>query len=364
MNGSFGKIWITCVVVISMSCGDNQSDRRKHGSVSEVWSKERAVEWQRTNGWLVGCTFIPSNAINQLEMWQEDSYDPETIDRELGWASSLGFNIVRVYLHHLVWEENPEGFKERMHDFLRITDTNQLKVMFVFFDDCWNGDPQLGTQPEPIPGVHNSGWVQCPGQKQVTDTTLYPVLKQYVQDIVHEFKDDSRVAIWDMYNEPGNEHHGNESLPLLKKSFEWAREIQPSQPITSAVWRFSKDFEKINDFLIRHSDVISFHNYMNVESVRKTIHNLKQHGRPLICTEYLARTRDSNFESHLPMFKEENVGAVNWGLVSGKTQTIFPWGSKQGTPEPELWYHDIFHKDGKPFDSSEVKIIRELVLGK
>ena len=93
-------------------------------------------------------------------------------------------------------------------------------------------------------------------------------------------------------------------------------------------------------------------------------YGLKKLGRPLVCTEYMARTQNSRFATHLPIFKEENVGCYNWGLVSGKTQTIFPWGSPKGAAEPKLWFHDIFHKDGRPYDEAEVALIRKLTRGR
>jgi hypothetical protein len=104
-------------------------------------------------------------SINQLEMWQADTFDPTTIDRELGWAESIGMNVMRVYLHDLVYQENKEGFLKRMDDFLKIADKHHIKILFVFFDSCWNDDPKLGKQPDPKPGVHNSGWARSPAQR-------------------------------------------------------------------------------------------------------------------------------------------------------------------------------------------------------
>src|SRR5512133_1841758 len=131
------------------------------------WPVEQAWEWYRQQPWLVGCNFIPSTAINQLEMWQADSFDMKTIDRELGWAAAIGFNSMRVFLHDLVWQADAEGFKQRIKQYLAVAERHGILTMFVFFDDCWNTDPHLGRQPEPIPGVHNSGWVQSPGVKKV-----------------------------------------------------------------------------------------------------------------------------------------------------------------------------------------------------
>src|SRR5690606_24227254 len=143
-----------------------------------VWSLEKANAWREDRGWLVGCNFSPSTAINQLEMWQEDTFDPETIDRELGWAEDLGFNCIRVYLHDLLWEQDSLGFLERMEAFLEISDRHQIGVMFVLFDGVWDPFPKLGVQPDPKPHLHNSGWVQSPGLEVLQDATQDPRLER------------------------------------------------------------------------------------------------------------------------------------------------------------------------------------------
>src|SRR5438132_6003714 len=92
----------------------------------KIWTVDQAKMWYTQQPWLVGCNFIPSSAINELEMWQADTWDPKTIDRELGWAESIGFNVVRVYLHNLVWEADAEAFKKRINEFLVIADRHNL----------------------------------------------------------------------------------------------------------------------------------------------------------------------------------------------------------------------------------------------
>jgi endo-1,4-beta-mannosidase len=168
------------------------------------WSTSRAQEWFDKNGWAVGCNYIPSNAINQIEMWQEDSFSPELIDKELAMAADLGFNTVRVFLHTLLWQENAEAFLNRVDLFLSIADKHGIKTMLVLFDSVWDPFPKLGKQPEPKVNVHNSGWVQCPGYDILNDPTRYDELRDYVQGIVSRFKNDERVLIWDLFNEPDN----------------------------------------------------------------------------------------------------------------------------------------------------------------
>jgi hypothetical protein len=326
-----------------------------------VWTAGDAKKWYDRQPWLVGCNFIPSTAINELEMWQAETFDIPTIDKELGWANAIGMNAVRVFLHYIPWEEDAKGFKERINLYLQNADKHHIKTIFVFFDDCWNENPHAGIQPKPRPGVHNSGWVQCPGNKMHTDSATWELLGKYEIDILSAFKNDNRILFWDLYNEPGNSNYEESSLPLLKKIFKWAWEIRPSQPLTCGLWNGNLKF---NEFQLASSDIITFHNYDKVPELEKKIKDLIKYNRPLICTEYMARTNGSMFITHLPVFKNFKVGAINWGLVSGKTNTIFPWGSKEGATEPALWFHDIFKRDGKPFDPNEVAFIKDIISGK
>ncbi len=323
------------------------------------WPAEKANAWYNAHKWISGSDYIPSTAINQLEMWQADTFDATTIDRELGYAESIGFNTMRVFLHSVAWKEDRQGFKKRINEFLAIANKHHIQPLFVFFDDCWNKVPIAGKQPNPKPGIHNSGWVQDPGQPASEDSTIYPVLKEYVKDVLTTFAHDKRILFWDLYNEPGNSNKGSKSLPLLKKVFEWAREVNPDQPVSAGVWAW--DLEELNIFQITNSDVITYHDYFPAPEHLKTVQFLKMSGRPVICTEYMARLRNSRFETVMPMLKKEKVGAINWGFVSGKTNTIYAWDSPiPDGSEPKVWFHDIFRKDGSPYRQSEVDLIKKL----
>jgi len=325
------------------------------------WSVEQAFEWHEQNGWMVGCNFTPSTAINQLEFWQAESYDPETIDRELGWASDIGFNLIRVYLHDLLWEAGSSDFLERIDNFLDICESHNIKVMFVLFDDCWYSNPQLGPQREPAPGIHNSGWLQSPSYAAVMDRDEWPRLERYAKGVMEAFKDDKRVVLWDLYNEPANNHYIGQIFPLVKEVFKWAREVNPSQPLTIGTWKWEENNWPLNKFCLENSDIISFHNYGSYESMAKEIERHQSFGRPVLCSEYLARGRDNLFETHLPLMKKHEVHAVNWGLVDGKTQTKYPWRHPLGKTEIEPWHHEIFHPDGTPYRQEEVDLIKKLM---
>jgi endo-1,4-beta-mannosidase len=318
-------------------------------------------EWYSKQGWVRGANFLPSSAINQLEMWQRETFDTATINRELGWAEDIGMNSMRVYLHHLAWEIDPGGFKTRMDQYLDIADRHNIRTLFVFFDDCWNPRYQAGKQPDPKPGIHNSGWVRDPGDTlyHTGDTAIFVTLKKYVQDILTTFGQDKRIFLWDLYNEPGNSGYGNRSMPLLQRTFSWAREINPTQPLSAGVW--NDELVTLNNYQLENSDVITYHNYMDRDTHKKWIDSLRTYGRPLICTEYMARTRNSTFQTIMPMLKEENIGAYNWGLVSGKSNTMYAWDTPiPSGKEPPVWFHDVFRKDGTVFSQEEIALIKTL----
>ncbi|GAA4730780.1 1,4-beta-xylanase [Flavisolibacter ginsenosidimutans] len=326
---------------------------------AQRWTAEKATQWYNNHRWITGANFLPSTAINQLEMWQADTFDPATIDRELGWAESIGFNTMRVFLHSVAWKQDATGFKKRMNDFLSIADKHHIQPVFVFFDDCWNKVPHAGKQPEPKPGIHNSGWVQDPGQPASNDSTLFPQLEGYVKDVLTTFRTDKRILLWDLYNEPGNSGKRDSSLPLLKKVFQWAREVAPEQPISAGLWAW--DYEKLNAFQLNNSDIITYHDYEEPQWHQRVIELLKAAGRPLICTEYMARTRNSRFSNILPLLEKENVGAINWGFVSGKSNTIYAWDTPiPSGDQPVEWFHDIFFPDGTPYRQDEVNLIKKL----
>ena len=324
-----------------------------------VWSKQKANEWYSKKGWLRGSNFIPSTAINQLEMWQKETFDTATINRELGYAEGIGFNVMRVFLHHLAWQIDPAGFKKRVDTYLQISNRHHISTMFVIFDDCWNPVYKAGMQPAPKTGIHNSGWVKDPGKLYYDQPNLTVTLERYVKDMMTSFKHDKRILLWDVYNEPGNEKAGNKSLPLLTSVFKWGRQVNPDQPLSAGVW--NNDLKQLNKFQFENDDVITYHNYEPEEKHQKAINTLKTFGRPLICTEYMARPRGSRFENIMPLLKENNIGAINWGFVMGKTNTIYAWDKPMpGGQEPDLWFHDIFRPDGTPYKEDEVKLIDSL----
>jgi Cellulase (glycosyl hydrolase family 5) len=345
------------------------------------WTEEQANTWYAKQPWLVGSNYIPSTAINQLEMWQADTFDPKTIDRELGWAHDLGFTSIRVFLHDLLWNQDREGFLNRVDQFLAIADKHGIGVMIVPLDAVWDPQPKLGKQPAPKPHVHNSGWVQAPGADILKDPKRHDELKPYIQGLIKRFGQDRRVQVWDLFNEPDNPNRNSYGVEgskteldekvkedmatlLLPKLFAWAREMNPSQPLTAGIWRgdwsVHERMAPYNKIMVDESDVISYHCYDRPDDMKIRINQLRRYNRPILCTEYMARGNGSFFDPILGLLKSEKVAAYNWGFVDGKSQTIYPWDTwqKKYTDQPELWFHDIFTTDGKAYRQPEVDYIK------
>ena len=342
------------------------------------WTEEAAADWYAKQGWLVGSNYIPADAINELEMWQGDTFDAKRIDLELGWAEAIGLNTMRVFLHDLPWQQDAAGFTKRIDIFLQIAAKHHIKPLFVLFDSCWDPEPRLGKQHAPRPGVHNSGWVQSPGAMALQDPTQYPRLEAYVKGVVGAFAKDERVLGWDIWNEPVNGNGGSYTerepknkhelvIALLPRAFAWARAAHPTQPLTSGVWKgdwsIAEKLGPAEKIQMEMSDVISFHSYDKPEVFEKKVLSLQHYHRPILCTEYMARGNGSTFQGTLPIAKKYDVAAINWGLVAGKTQTYLPWDSWQHPytdREPAVWFHEIFRTDGTPYSAEETAFIKEM----
>ncbi len=333
------------------------------------WTPERAQQWRAQNPWMVGANYINANAGNQFEMFQAQTFDPNRMNLELGWARGLGMTTVRVFLQDQLWTADPAGFVQRLDAFLTVANNNGIKIMFVLFDSCWDPNPKPGVQREPTPGVHNSTWVQSPGAAGLTGDTAG--LQAYATGVVKAFANDPRVVAWDVWNEPENLADSYPLSPpdkvarvakLLPQAFAWARAGAPSQPLTSGVWADTRP--EIRAIQLAQSDVISFHSYDPPEKFRAMAADLAKQGRPMLLTEYMARPQGSTIEAILPICKELGIDAYQWGFVAGRSQTYYPWDSwKQpyvGARQPQQWFHDLLWPDGRPYRDAEVALVKRL----
>lgn len=343
----------------------------------DMWTKAAANSWYDKQPWMVGANYNPRTAINQFEMWQADSFDPKTIDQELGWAKGIGMNTMRVYIHNLLWEDDAQGLKRRMGQFLDIAERHDIRIMFVLFDSCWDPDPVSGPQRPPIPGVHNSGWMQGPGAARLADKSQYHKFESYVKDIVGNFRGDRRIVAWDVWNEPNNGGGGNyKPTPdktklvagLLGRVFDWAYSVNPTQPLTSGLWigdhwDQNNRLDAVEKIQVARSEIMSFHDYNWPEKFEERANQMLSYGRPVLCTEYMARGNGSTFDGSLPIGKRKNIAMINWGFVDGKSQTRLPWDSwkKPYTmEEPTIWFHEVFRADGTPYRQAEADLIKRL----
>jgi Cellulase (glycosyl hydrolase family 5) len=365
--------WKHLVVILSLLpfcavSGAQEAPRR--------WTEAQANAWYDKQPWLVGANYIPSDAINEFEMFQAATFNPSLNDKELGLAESIGMNTVRVFLQDQLWLGDPPGFKHRLDEFLTIAARHHIKPLLVLFDSCWEPNPHLGPQHPPIPGIHNSGWVQSPGKERLLNPAVETELKAYVQGVIQAFAKDDRILGWDLWNEPDNAGRDRPEdaaakvtrvNQLLPQVFEWARMVHPEQPLTSGVWKGNWNDPATESLTTKiqlaESDVISFHNYDWPEGFEERIKTLRPLHRPLLCTEYMARGNGSTFDTILPIAKQERIAAINWGLVAGKTQTYLPWDSwlrPYVLEKPTIWFHEIFKQDDEPYRQHEVDLMRQL----
>ena len=371
--------FVLCSVVLSFAtacAASAQTASQTQAQTIDRWSEAKAQAWYDKQPWLVGANFIPSDAINEFEMFQAGSFNPALNDKELGLGESIGMNTMRVFLQDQLYLSDPKGFQQRLNQFLDIAAKHHIKPLLVLFDSCWDTAPHPGSQRPPIPGVHNSGWVQSPGKQRLLDPAVEPQLKAYVQGVVGAFAKDDRILGWDVWNEPDNKGGDAEAdVPakvqrvdqLLPEVFAWARAMHPIQPLTSGVWVGDwshPDRESATTKIqLSESDVISFHNYEWPEGFEGRIKELQPLHRPLLCTEYMARGAGSTFDTILPLAKQYHVAAINWGLVAGKTQTYFSWDSWARPyvyAQPTVWFHEVFKQDDTPYRQREVDLMRQL----
>lgn len=325
------------------------------------WPEEKAWKWYNERPWYCGFNYIPAYAINYTAMWDKTTFDPAAIDKELALAEKSGMNVLRVVLQYAVYEDDPAYFLKTLDTFMGISKKHKIAVVPALFDDCAfgiNHDPKIGRQPQPLKGWYAWAWSPSPGHSMVTDTSTYPRLEKYVKAVISRFKNDDRILFWDVYNEPTNGGLGNTTLPLLTKVFAAARSVNPVQPLSAGIFDRNK---RLNDIITANSDIITFHNYGDKKNLLEQINELKKYKRPIINTEWMNRPAKSTITDNLSIFYDNKTGCMLWGLVNGKTQTDLPWGHRPGDPEAKIWQHDLYHGDFKPYDESEIALLKKTI---
>ena len=324
------------------------------------WSVEKAKAWSQKQPWIVGCNYVPTYAINQIEMWQKETFRPDIIDRELTLAAQTGFNTIRVFMHHLVWQKERDTFFGNIKTFLDLCEKHGMQVIYTFFTNGGWENSVMGPQPAPTPFTHNSQWRQTPGKESVMhQPEKWSSMEDYVMDSMTTFRDDPRIRIWDLFNEPANSGDRWMTYGFLQLLWSWARKVNPPAPLTSAVQLLQPMLQPISSFLVENSDILSFHCYSGLKTMTNFVQTLQAYRRPIVCKEWLARPGCNVFDT-LPYFQENNVGAVHWGLIPGKLQTQYPWGWNESKGEPKVWHHDIYHENHTPYDPKEIELFQKL----
>lgn len=346
------------------------------------WSKEKAWEWYNARPWLRGCNFMSSDCCNRIDQWQEYDFDKrlETTDKELELLKKTGFNSIRIILEFIVWKKEHDGFMERFEKYLETADKHGITCMVVFGNDCMPPKEelmarmQLGEQHVDW-GYHGGRKISQHGQFEgcgyslLDDPELAEEHYEWVREIVTKYKNDERIVMWDIFNEPGNSKRGNLSFPHMKKFFEIIREINPVQPITTAIWSVINSIDKlpeIEKWALDNSDIVSYHNYSPYADNIQIIAELKKLGRPIINSEWLARPVHNTIEEMFPLFYLEKIGCYNWGFVAGKYQTYEPyngtWDVYKNNPSMDFdftkWYHDLYRPSLNPYNPRETELIK------
>ncbi len=351
--------------------------------MSYQWTKERIWEWYDARPWIRGCNYMPSDAISNIDMWQGLHFEErfETAKAELRLAADTGFNAIRIFLSYIVWKEEHDSFMERFERFLTLMDSFGIQAVVCLGDDCQV--PRDNPYSREHCGEQKFEWGYHGGRKNSQHSTRNDepgywliddepeLVYSWVQEIIGRYKDDNRILIWDLYNEPGNCKREQLTIPHLKRFFEIAREIDPIQPLTAGVWTISEKEEElyeVEQFALEHSDIVSYHKYspymINVQVIRK----LKKYGRPIINTEWLGRVLGNSLEENFPLFYVEKIGCFNWGFVAGKYQGHEPWNTTweqyydgiETNVDFTKWFHDLYRSNFRPYNPKEIEIIRTL----
>ena len=350
--------------------------------MNNVWSKERAWDWYNARPWIRGCNFMGSDCANRIDQWQEYGFEERlaTADRELQLAAETGFNSIRIIMDFFVWKHQRAGYMERLERYIQTAAKYGITCTIVFGNDCMPVKAEaldrlkLGKQEWHI-GWHGGrkvsqhGTFGEAGYHLLDEPELALEHYEWVREIVEKYKNDERILMWDVFNEPGNSNRKNMSLPHLKKFFEIIREIDPIQPLTAGIFTCDgkvDELPEIQRFALDHSDIVSFHNYGSYETNVCLLKRLKKLGRPIVNTEWLARCLHNNVQEIYPLFYLEKVGCYCWGLVAGKYQTYEPWNSvwDQYDKNPKLdwdftkWFHDLYRPSLHPYDPKEIELMK------
>lgn len=328
-----------------------------HAPVAPRWTADRAQAYMQRFPCLKGCNYVPAYCYNYIQMWYD--FRTEEIRRELGFARDCGINSLRIFLPLFAWQQDGQWalVKERFAAFLDMAEAFGMTIMPTFqpnYGFVEKGQPPKAPTVHFRPGCHVNHW-QYPNTGTVTllgNSELLGAIKDWFTDIIDMYGDDERIVAWDLWNETPEAERG-----ALEWLFFFARDIGAAQPLTASWEAFDL------------SDVITFHNYTKPggeprypvgESLAflPELERALAQERPVLCTEWLARTEGNTFETVLPYYRKHHIHFYFWGLCAGSAQYHFPWGWPEGSPEPKRWFHCILYPDGTPYRDEEIESLR------
>ncbi|MBQ9803003.1 MAG: cellulase family glycosylhydrolase [Clostridia bacterium] len=348
------------------------------------WSKERIWSWYNSRPWFRGCNYMSADCANRIDQWQELGFEErfKTTEDELKLMQETGYNTVRLIIEYAVWKGEHDGFMERFDRYLSLCAKYGISCMIVLANDCM--PPKTERWQMPYLGEQTYDWGYHGGKKHSQHGTHKAPAPHFyldspdtredyfrmVTEIVTKHRDDERICMWDVYNEPGNSRRAELTLPNLKKMFEVVRACNPSQPLTCGVCGMhgdeTKPFNETTQYALDQSDIISYHFYHGYNEHIKVIKRLKKYGRPLLNTEWLGRCLGNDVFTLFPLFYLERIGCWNWGFVAGKYQTYEPWEGtwqryENGTETAvdfTKWFHDLYRPNHRPYDPKEIELIQ------
>ena len=349
------------------------------------WTKEQIWEWYDARPWFRGCNYMSADCANRIDQWQSLGWEERfaTTEEELRLMQETGFNTVRLIIEYVVWKEEHDFFLEHFDRYLSLCAKYGISCMITLANDCM--PPKTELWKKPYIGEQTYDWGYHGGKKHSQHSTMHtgPAPHFYLDDddtredyfkmvreIVTLHKDDTRICVWDVYNEPGNSRRKDVTLPNIKKLFEIVRECDPSQPLTAGVFHIKGDenepLEPSEQFAIENSDIISYHFYRDYNEHVRIIKRLKKEGRPMMNTEWLGRCLGNDVFSLFPLFYLEKIGCYNWGFVAGKYQTYEPWegtwqrwaNGTEGEVDFTKWFHDLYRPNHRPYDPKEIALIK------
>lgn len=347
------------------------------------WSNEKIWEWYNSRPWIRGCNYMSADCANGIDQWQEYQFEErfETTKKELALMSELGYNSIRIRPEFFVWEKEHDGFMERFERYIELAAQNGISCMVIFGNDCC--PPKEEALNRLYLGEQHVDWGYHGGRKVSQHGTFagagYSLLDdaeyaekhyEFVREIVEKYKNDERIIIWDVFNEPGNSKRNSMSLPHMKKFFEIIRSIDPIQPLTVGIWSQTTELKNLTEaekYGLENSDIVSYHNYGTYENNIQELKVLKKLGRPILNTEWLNRCGGNTIEELFPLFYLEKVGCYNWGFVAGKYQTYEPHNSVWDNYKSEYykynfdftkWFHDIYRPSHNPYNPKETELIK------